>query len=212
MLRCLHRVILPRKIEQRHALVKKEAETKYGLANMIQSKPDLVENPQNAPFLRNFLVVFLELFHHLASPSWDWPTEQPASGSTEPFVWNVDLAAARVTNPPDHQRICLFWLKGLRLRGCGVGAFSGRCAATALGGLLSEQSINRIHLQKLVVCVPCRDSTSRIHFRHPFESRGPTFSSSLRFSLRFFLRRAISARRMARSSAVKCFLTWGSAH
>ena len=38
-----------------------------------------------------------------------------------------------------------------------------------------------------------------------------TFSSSFRFSLRFFLRRAISARRMARSSAVRCFFTWGSA-
>lgn len=37
-----------------------------------------------------------------------------------------------------------------------------------------------------------------------------TFSSSFRFSLKFFRRRAISARRMARSSAVKCFLTWGS--
>lgn len=37
-----------------------------------------------------------------------------------------------------------------------------------------------------------------------------TFSSSFRFSLRFFLRRAISARRIWRSSAVKCFLTWGS--
>lgn len=34
-----------------------------------------------------------------------------------------------------------------------------------------------------------------------------TFSSSLRFSLRFLRRRAISARRMACSSAVRCFLT-----
>lgn len=37
-----------------------------------------------------------------------------------------------------------------------------------------------------------------------------TFSSSLRFSLRFLRRRAISARRMAYSSAVRCFLIWGS--
>jgi len=37
-----------------------------------------------------------------------------------------------------------------------------------------------------------------------------TFSSSLRFSLRFFLRRAISARRMACSSAVRCFFVCGS--
>ena len=37
-----------------------------------------------------------------------------------------------------------------------------------------------------------------------------TFSSSLRFSLRFLRRRAISARRMACSSAVRCFLTWTS--
>lgn len=33
-----------------------------------------------------------------------------------------------------------------------------------------------------------------------------TFSSSLRFSLRFLRRRAISARRIACSSAVRCFL------
>jgi len=38
-----------------------------------------------------------------------------------------------------------------------------------------------------------------------------TFSSSLRFSLRFLRRRAISARRMACSSAVKCFFVCGSA-
>ena len=38
-----------------------------------------------------------------------------------------------------------------------------------------------------------------------------TFSSSLRFSLKFFRRRAISARRMACSSAVRCFLICGSA-
>ena len=37
-----------------------------------------------------------------------------------------------------------------------------------------------------------------------------TFSSSLRFSLRFFRRRAISARRIACSSAVRCFLICGS--
>lgn len=37
-----------------------------------------------------------------------------------------------------------------------------------------------------------------------------TFSSSLRFSLRFLRRLAISARRMACSSAVKCFLICGS--
>lgn len=38
------------------------------------------------------------------------------------------------------------------------------------------------------------------------KGRVNTFSSSLRFSLRFFLRRAISARRMACSSSVRCFL------
>lgn len=37
-----------------------------------------------------------------------------------------------------------------------------------------------------------------------------TFSSSLRFSLRFFRRRAISARRMACSSAVRIFFCCGS--
>ena len=37
-----------------------------------------------------------------------------------------------------------------------------------------------------------------------------TFSSSLRFSLRFLRRRAISARRMACSSAVRCFFFWAS--
>jgi len=42
------------------------------------------------------------------------------------------------------------------------------------------------------------------------ERRVQTFSSSLRFSLRFFLLRAISARRMACSSAVRCFFVCGS--
>lgn len=37
-----------------------------------------------------------------------------------------------------------------------------------------------------------------------------TLTSSLRFSLRFRRRRAISARRMDSSSAVKCFFTWTS--
>ena len=37
------------------------------------------------------------------------------------------------------------------------------------------------------------------------EKREDTFSSSLRFSLRFLRRLAISARRMACSSAVRCF-------
>ena len=45
----------------------------------------------------------------------------------------------------------------------------------------------------------------RMRFNSMRETRR-TFSSSLRFSLRFLRRRAISARRMACSSAVRCFL------
>jgi hypothetical protein len=65
--------------------------------------------------------------------------------------------------------------------------------ASAFWRLLLEETIDGVHLRrisKLDAIDGCVDLT---------------FSSSLRFSLRFLRRRAISARRIACSSAVRCF-------
>lgn len=96
----------------------------------------------------------------------------------------------------------------------GVGGdLGGGDFAAALGGLFFEEAVDGVHLFFFFL-----DFFSLVfRGRRGFGlvqggARGGvgTFSSWLRFSLRFLRRRAISARRMACSSAVRCFLICGS--
>lgn len=141
------------------------------------------------------------LLDHFACASDDGgSTKDPACWCTEPFFGHINFETIGTADPADHCRIGLLRLLSFLFGGSCVGI--SNCATTsALRRLFPQQSIDCIHLLGI---------SWMVSHNGYLEYKLRTFSSSFRFSLRFFLRRAISARLIARSSAVKCFLTWGS--
>jgi hypothetical protein len=113
----------------------------------------------------------------------------------DPLLRHTNAVPILVADKTNEKRIGFL---ALGIGGC-VSGYGVEVSATSIGfgGLLFEELVDRFHL------VDVRSDREREWERN-------TFSSSFRFSERFFLRRAISARRIACSSAVKCFLTWTS--
>ena len=142
----------------------------------------------------------LHLFHQLSR---SMVSERTTCRCPKPFVWHAESAAIVAADPSDEDRINFLDLLRLLISRRHLRRLRGGDSAPPFRSLFAEKSVDGVHLF-LVVSVLSITSNGR--------PCPPTFSSSLRFSLRFFLRRAISVRRMARSSAVRCFFTCGSVH
>ena len=154
---------------------------------------------------------------------------------TQPLPWHTHPAPIAITNPSHKDRISrrdfLFRWRHRVVSTILSGDFRCGDFATAFGSLFFEEAIYCVHLLGTLAwtigpvvrgreeCI--WDSEGKcgrekkgdwvmarvivvMGLRSVRETRR-TFSSSLRFSLRFLRRRAISARRMACSSAVRCF-------
>lgn len=148
---------------------------------------------------------FLYLLDKFARPS----AEDLCSRRANPLLRHAHAAASPATDPAHHRGVRLgIRFLDLLIGGSILGSLGGGDASSALGGLLAQQSVDGIHLERWLVRARGVMSLTRFDWAQGSH----TFSSSFRFSLRFFRRRAISARRIARSSAVRCFFTWGSAY
>ena len=140
--------------------------------------------------------------------------EDVAYRRADPFLGHADDVAAAARYPSDENVLWSFELGLLVARARVPSRFRVASRPTLFGSLLLEQLVDRVDLRRGLA------KFKRIAKKMPrsaLETSGvdrlgsPTFSSSLRFSLRFFLRLAISARRMACSSAVSTFFTLVSA-
>lgn len=122
--------------------------------------------------------------------------ERASNRSCKPFVRNTQSDAITGADPSSVYSIRLRLVLIIKARSATfASSLSSQyfSASPTLGSWLLQQLVNRISLQSISL------NLTEASVRH-------TFSSSLRFSDKFFLRLAISARRMACSSAEMCFL------